>query len=92
MRGNRNMGRGPGGGGGGETKSPHERYDIIFFQHFSRAHLIAIYYVGIPDTRIDMRKKNQSILRDILTAPAKTSEICKKRGVQRYFSPIKYRI
>jgi hypothetical protein len=23
--------------GGGETKSPQERYDLIFLQHFSRA-------------------------------------------------------
>jgi hypothetical protein len=30
MRGNRNVGGGPSGGGGGETKSPKERYDLIF--------------------------------------------------------------
>jgi hypothetical protein len=26
-------------GAGGETKSPHERYDLIFLQHFYRADL-----------------------------------------------------
>lgn len=30
MRGNRNMGGCPGAGGAGETKSPQERYDLIF--------------------------------------------------------------
>jgi hypothetical protein len=30
MKGNRNVGGCPSGGGGGETKSPKERYDLIF--------------------------------------------------------------
>jgi len=37
MRGNRNVGGCPGTGGAGETKSPQERYDVIFLKHFSRA-------------------------------------------------------
>jgi len=37
MRSNHNVGACPGGGGGDETKCPKEHYDLIFFQHFSRA-------------------------------------------------------
>jgi hypothetical protein len=37
MRGNRNAGGCPSGGGAGETKSPKERYDLIFLKHVYRA-------------------------------------------------------
>lgn len=34
MRGNRNAGGSPSSGRGGETKSPQERYDFNFSEHF----------------------------------------------------------
>ena len=39
MRGNRNVGGCPSAGGVGETKSPQERYDLIFLKHFYRAQI-----------------------------------------------------
>jgi len=43
MRGNHTVGGCPSGGGGGETKSPQERYNLIFLKHFYRA-LFSFFY------------------------------------------------
>ena len=37
----------PSGGGGGETKSPKERYNLIFLKHFSRAKKPVFYITRI---------------------------------------------
>jgi hypothetical protein len=50
MRGNRNVGGCPSGGGGGETKSPKERYDLFFLQHFYRAELPLLSSLGVDLT------------------------------------------
>ena len=52
MRGNRTVGGCPNGGGGGETKSPKERYNLIFLKHFYRAEQLPVQSSADPNLRV----------------------------------------
>jgi hypothetical protein len=51
MRGNRNAGGCPSDGGMGETKSPIERYDLMFLKHFYRE---PVYQVHLTKKSLDI--------------------------------------